>query len=132
MLVQPLGEAAELLDLALVHLPVAFGVVADEHLGEVRVVLLDLLAELVAVLEVELVLARLLDRHRELVAARLRLARDRSGRTAPSTRTPADAFGAPSSTARWNPSQISVFAPGTRSTSPTIFSNDPRWSNARM
>ena len=76
MLVQPLGEAAELLDLALVHRPVALGVVADEHLREVRVVLLDLLAELLAVLEVELVLARLLDRHRELVATRLRLARD--------------------------------------------------------
>src|SRR5205823_4446964 len=56
--------------------PVAFGVVADEHLCEVRVELLDLLAERVAVLEVELLLPRLLARHRELVAAALRLARD--------------------------------------------------------
>src|SRR3954452_5968774 len=45
---------------------------------------------------------------------------------------PANSFGAPSSIAFWKPSQISSFAPGTRSTSPTIFSNDPRWSNARM
>ena len=76
MLVQPLGEAAQLLDLAFVHRRVAVGVVADEHLREVRVELLDLLGELVPVLEVELHLARLLDRHRELVATRLRLARD--------------------------------------------------------
>src|SRR4051812_12531740 len=76
MLVQPLREAAQLLHLALVHRLIALRVVPDEHLREVRVVLLDLLAECIAVLEVELVLTRLLDRHRELVAARLRLARD--------------------------------------------------------
>ena len=46
MLVQPLGEAAQLLDLALVHRLVALRVVSDEHLREVGVVLLDLLAEL--------------------------------------------------------------------------------------
>ena len=50
VLVEPFGEAAQLLGLPLVHLAVALGVVADEHLGEVRVVLFDLLAELVAVL----------------------------------------------------------------------------------
>ena len=76
VLVQPLGQTAQLLDLPLVHRLVALGVVADEHLGEVGVELLDLLAERVAVLEVEFVLSGLLDRHRELVAACLRLARD--------------------------------------------------------
>src|SRR5262249_35582463 len=54
----------------------ALGVVADEHLREIRVELLDLVAELVAVLELELLLSRLLDGHRKAVAARLRLARD--------------------------------------------------------
>ena len=67
-------------------------------------------------------------------------ARATSGPYLSSTRTPANSFGAPSSTARSNPSQISVFAPATFAWSaagsapvvPTIFSNDPRWSNARM
>ncbi len=49
-----------------------------------------------------------------------------SGPYCPSTSTPANAFGAPCSTARWKPSQISRFAPGTFSVLPTIFSNDPR------
>src|SRR5581483_5956251 len=75
-LVQPLRQPAELHDLTLVQLTIALGVVTDEHLGEVGIELLDLLAELLAVLEVELVLARLLDGHRELVAPRLRFARD--------------------------------------------------------
>ena len=76
MLVQPLGELQQPRRLALVHLRIAFRVVAHEHLREVGVERLDVLAERVAVVEVELLLARLLDRHRELVAARLRLARD--------------------------------------------------------
>ena len=42
--------------LALVHLGVAVRVVADEHLGGEQVVLRDVGAEVVAVLEVELVL----------------------------------------------------------------------------
>src|SRR3954451_17494402 len=66
VLVQPVGEPLEALELALVHLGVAVGVVADEHLGEVGVELLDVRAEVLAVLEVELVLPALLDRHREL------------------------------------------------------------------
>ncbi len=68
VLVEPVGEALEALRLALVHLRVAIGVVADEHLREVGVEALDVVAEVVAVLEVELVLAGLLDRHRELEA----------------------------------------------------------------
>ena len=57
--VEPVGEPLQPADLALVHLGVAVGVVADEDLREVGVELLDVLAEAVlAVLEVELVLAR--------------------------------------------------------------------------
>jgi hypothetical protein len=63
-------------ELALVHLGVAVGVVADQDLGEMGVEALDVVAELVAVLEVELVLAGLLDRHGQLEAAALRLLRD--------------------------------------------------------
>src|SRR5262249_27528984 len=44
------------------------GVVADEHLGEVEVELLDVRGEILAVLEVELILTRFLDRHRQLEA----------------------------------------------------------------
>ena len=80
VLVEPVGEPLQPLGLALVHLGVALGVVAHQHLGEVRVELLDVVAELVAVLEVELVLAGLLDRHREQQAALLGLVRDALGR----------------------------------------------------
>ena len=73
MLVEPVREPLEPLGLARVHALVAVRVVAHQHLGEVRVELLDVGAEVVAVLEVELVLARLLDRHREQQAALLRL-----------------------------------------------------------
>ena len=80
MLVEPVGQPLQPLGLALVHPGVAVRVVAHEHLGEVGVELLDVRAEVVAVLEVELVLARLLDRHREQEAALLRLLRDALGR----------------------------------------------------
>ena len=66
--VQPIGEPLQPSELPLVHRRVAVGVVADQHLREVRVELLDVRAEIVAVLEVELVLAGLLDRHRQLEA----------------------------------------------------------------
>ena len=67
--VQPVGQLLEPPELALVHHGVGVvGVVTDEHLGEVGVELLDVLAELGPVLEVELVLAGLLDRHGELQA----------------------------------------------------------------
>jgi hypothetical protein len=72
VLVQPVGEPLEAPELAVVDLPVALGVQAHEHLREVGVEALDVLAEGVAVLEVELVLAALLDRHRELEALLLR------------------------------------------------------------
>jgi hypothetical protein len=74
--VQPVGEALEALVLALVEGRVVVRVVTDEDLAEGRVERLDVAAEVVPVLEVELVLAALLDRHRELEALRLRLARD--------------------------------------------------------
>ena len=63
MLVQPVGQPPEPLGLPPVHLGVAFGVVAHEDLAERRIELLDVVAELVAVLEVELVLSTLLHRH---------------------------------------------------------------------
>ena len=76
VLVEPVGEALEPLGLAQVHLGVALRVVADEHLREVGVELLDVGAEVLAVLEVELVLAGLLDRHREQQAVLLGLLGD--------------------------------------------------------
>src|SRR5262249_7761761 len=52
--------------LALVHHRIVAGVVANEDLREIRVELQNVGAEIVAVLEVKLVLTRLLDRHRKL------------------------------------------------------------------
>ena len=84
----------------------------------------------VAVLEVELVLAALLDGHRELVATRLRRLRD-VGAVLVVDQHARELLRRPRGHRLRNPSQISRFAPGTFATSPTIFSNDPRWSNAR-
>src|ERR1019366_8913955 len=69
---QPSRRPREPPALAAVELRVAVGVVAHEHLGEVRVKRLDMLAELLPELEVELVLSGALDGHRqrERVAAR--------------------------------------------------------------
>src|SRR3954464_4393854 len=68
VLVEPVREPLEASGLALVHLAVAVRVVADQDLREVGVELLDVVAELVPVLEVELVLPGLLHRHCELEA----------------------------------------------------------------
>ena len=54
--VQPVRELLQPLGLALVHLRVAVRVVTDEHLGGEQVVLGDVVGEVVAVLELELVL----------------------------------------------------------------------------
>ena len=75
-LVEPVAEATKALALAAVHLGVPVGDVAHEDLREVGVEPLDVIAELVAVVEVELVLARLLDRHRQHEAALLGLLGD--------------------------------------------------------
>ena len=66
LLVQPVREALEAPELAGVQLRVVLRVVADEDLREIRIEPLDVRAELLAVIEVELVLTGLLDRHREL------------------------------------------------------------------
>ena len=66
MLVQPVGELLEPPELALVHLGVAVGIQTHEDLREVRVVVEDVLPEVLAVLEVEVRLAALLDRLGEL------------------------------------------------------------------
>src|SRR5207249_7996724 len=63
--VQPVRESPQPNELARVQDEVAFGVVAHEHLRERRIELLDVSAELVAELEVELRTPALLDRHRE-------------------------------------------------------------------
>ena len=76
VVVEPVREPLQPRELLLVHRGVAVGVVADEHLGEVGVELLDVGGEVVAVLEVELVLAGLLDRHRQLEAVLARLLGD--------------------------------------------------------
>src|SRR5581483_1849512 len=75
-LVQPVGQALQTLGLASVQLRIAPWVVADEHLREGRIELLDVRAEVLPVLEVELILPTLLDRHRERHPVRLGLARD--------------------------------------------------------
>src|SRR3954451_9887820 len=76
VLVQPVRQALEPLELALVHLGLAVRVEADEHLAEVGVEGLDVRAEVVVVLEVELVLTGLLGRHRGLQAGLLGLRDD--------------------------------------------------------
>ncbi len=76
VLVEPVTEPLELVRLAGVHRAVALGVVPHEHLGEVGLEIEDVRAELLAVLEVELVLPALLHRHRELDAALVRVAGD--------------------------------------------------------
>jgi hypothetical protein len=74
--VEPLRQLREPRRLASVHGAVAFGVVSHEHLRERRVERLDVRRELRAVLEVELVLPRLLRRHREDHARAFRVTRD--------------------------------------------------------
>src|SRR5207244_4683640 len=54
--VEKVGEAAEAIGLGLVHRPIGLGAIADQHLTERRRELLDVPREVVAVLEVELVL----------------------------------------------------------------------------
>ena len=76
MLVQPVAEPLQPAGLTLVHPLVALGVVADQHLGEVRVERLDVRAEVLLVLEVELLLPALLDRHRQPEPRGLRVAGD--------------------------------------------------------
>src|ERR1700722_4702147 len=63
---QPVREAPELAQLLGVFLCIALGVIAHEHLREIGIEALNVLAELVPVLEVEHVLARTLGRHCEL------------------------------------------------------------------
>src|SRR5664280_3626286 len=65
---QPVAEPLELAELLAVLGGVAGGVVAHEHLREVRVEALDVRAEVIVVLEVEHGLARALGGHRELQA----------------------------------------------------------------
>ena len=76
--VQPVGELLQALGLTLVHLGVAVRVVPDEHLGGEQVVLLDVRGEVLAELELELVDAGLLGRHRQRQTRRLRGLGDRA------------------------------------------------------
>src|SRR4051794_21172219 len=76
VLVQPVGELLEPAQLALVHLGVAVGIQTHEDLREVGVVVEDVLPEVLVVLEVELLLAGLLDRLGELEAVLARELRD--------------------------------------------------------
>src|ERR687891_79874 len=78
LLVQPVTQTLETLGLSSVHrvgfLP-AVRVVADEHLGERGIELLDVRSKFLAVLEVELVLPALLDGHGQDQPGRLRVPR---------------------------------------------------------
>jgi hypothetical protein len=73
---QPSRQPLKPHGLAAVELRVAVGVVAHEHLGEVRVKRLDVLGEILPELEVELLLARALDGHRQREVLATRRARD--------------------------------------------------------
>jgi hypothetical protein len=55
--VQPIGQSLQLLQLLRVCACLAVGVVANQHLREVRIEALDVLAELISVLKIEHVLA---------------------------------------------------------------------------
>ena len=65
---QPLGQPHELGRLPAVGFRVRVRVVPDQHLREVGIELEDVVAEVLAVLEIEHVLARLLHRHGQLEA----------------------------------------------------------------
>ncbi len=60
---QPVAQPREPLGLAAIQVRVAVRVVADKHFGECRIEGLDVGAEVLAVLEFELLLARPLHRH---------------------------------------------------------------------
>ena len=74
--VQVVGEPLQPLRLAPVQRRVAFGVVAHQDLAERRAELLDVGGEVLAVLEVELVLAALLGRAGRVVAVLRRVVQD--------------------------------------------------------
>ncbi len=82
MLCEPVAEPLQLGELLAVGGGVAVGVVADEHLREVGVEAFDVLAEVLAVLEVEHVLAGALGGHRQLQALLARLRGHGASRTA--------------------------------------------------
>src|SRR5664279_453752 len=73
VLLEPVAEPLELAELLGVGGGVAVGVVANEHLGEVGVEAQDVLAEVLAVLEVERALAGALGGHGQLEALLARL-----------------------------------------------------------
>src|SRR5664280_1296148 len=73
VLLEPVAEPLELAELLGVGGGVAVGVVANEHLGEVGVEAQDVLAEVLAVLEVEHALAGALGGHGQLEALLARL-----------------------------------------------------------
>ncbi len=56
MRMQPIGELLQAAELTTVGFLIALGIQAHEHLGEIRIELLDVLAEIGSVLEIELVL----------------------------------------------------------------------------
>ena len=138
--VEPVAEPSQPLGLSPVQLGVAARVVADEHLRVGRVEGGDVLAEVVAVLEVELVLAALLDGHRELSAERGRGPRD----VRPELLVDEDpGAGERQPVGERLPEAVEDDALGLRDArstslgvgSPAIprsfFWNEPRWSNAR-
>ena len=139
VLVQPAAQLREALSLAAVQLRVAFGVVAHEDLGESRVEGLDVAREVLAVLELELRLARALDRHCERVGTGLGLPSDRGAellvdedaggflRCAP-TGPPARSLRRSSLFTSMIPARTSSEMGGVARN--RSFSNDPRWSNA--
>src|SRR5215831_17249054 len=75
---EPVAEPREAFGLTAVHLGVSPDVVTDEHIRVGRIEARDVVAELLAELEVELFLTALLHRHRELSAHCERLTGDRS------------------------------------------------------
>src|SRR5262252_2570244 len=73
---QVFGQTFQAGSLPTVQSPIALGVMADQHLAESGIEGLDVFGEVIAVFELEFLLPALLDRGRERVTARGRVAKD--------------------------------------------------------
>ena len=98
------GQPLQPRGLALVQRAVAFGVVAHQDLAEGRIEGLDVAGEILAVLEIELVLPALLGRAGRDDSPAAAASRRMAAPNCSSTRMPAFSFGTPPATAALKPS----------------------------
>ena len=136
--VEPLAEAREPLCLPAVHRDIAARVVAHEYFRVGGVERRDVLAEVVPVLEVELVLPALLDGHRELRSERARAPCDVRSELLVDE-DPRAGERKPAASACRKPSKMTPLASEIRAASSAVgspgmprsfFWNEPRWSKA--